>query len=244
MGSLGEVPNRYYLSIEAIQDCGLLSEILPFSNEFSAVFHRENFLAEALGETVMVRPLNRNSMAGIPDRELVRDALKRLSSVCQRILRTLFSLGLVLVFVLIALVIAVYVFDPLLFHAVADSPQDVFADEAQVFESTTTALGCAPNATGNASVDGYQLLGAHHLVVTGNVTLPDASYVLTTPTVVERSDDEFVIAVESRPTNGSKRGCRGLVRYTAKIRLPYGATDYELVVRHGNNQTLHVVAQT
>ncbi|HET7323170.1 MAG TPA: hypothetical protein VFJ06_02435 [Halococcus sp.] len=176
-------------------------------------------------------------MPEVPDREQVFGVLKRL-------LRALFSIGIVVVFVLIALAIAVYVFDPLLFQAAADSPQNVFADDAAVFESTTTALGCAENTTGNASVDGYQLLGARHLVITGNVTLPDASYVLTEPTITERAPDTYVLAVESHPTNNQKQGCQGLARYTAKIQIPYGTNSYELVVRHGDNRTLRIIARS
>jgi hypothetical protein len=176
-------------------------------------------------------------MAEPPDREQVFSALKRLSG-------TILSLCLLIAFVLIALAIAVYAFDPLLFHAVADSPRNPIADEAQVFESTTTAVGCVPNAAGNASVDGYQLLGARHLVITGNVTLPDASYVLTEPKVIEQSPDQFVFMIDTRKINGSKRGCPGLARYTAKIQLPYGTNNYELIVRHGENRTLHVIARS
>ncbi len=176
-------------------------------------------------------------MADIPDRKQIFGVLKRLSS-------TLLSLAFVLAFVLIALAIAVYVFDPLLFQAVTDSSQNVLADQARVFESTTVAVGCVTDGRDNASVETYQLLGAHHLTISGNVTLPDASYVLTEPTIVERSDDRFVVVVESRPTNSEKRGCQGLARYTAKIQLPYGTNDYELVVRHGNNRTLRIIERT
>jgi hypothetical protein len=176
-------------------------------------------------------------MADLPDREQVFTALKRLSSA-------LFSIGLVLVFVIVALAIAVYVFNPLMFQAVADSPRNPIADDAQVFESSTTAVGCAPDATGNASVDGYQLLGARHLAITGNVTLPDASYVITDPTIIERSNDTFVLSVETRPTNVSNRSCQGLARYTAKVQLPYGTNNYELTVRHGENRTLRITGQS
>jgi hypothetical protein len=176
-------------------------------------------------------------MAEPPDREQVFSALKRLSG-------TILSLCLLVAFVLIALAIAVYVFDPLLFHAVADSPRNPIADEAQVFESTTTVVGCVPNAASNASVDGYQLLGARHLVITGNVTLPDASYVLTEPKITKVSAEHFVFMIDARKTNSSKRGCQGLARYTAKIQLPYGTNNYELTVRHGENRTLHVVTRS
>ena len=183
-------------------------------------------------------------MADIPDREQVFDALTRLSSALRHLLSALLSVGLVLAFVLVALAIAVYFFDPLLFQAVADSPRDALADRAQVFESSTVAVGCVENATDNATVEGYQLLGARHLTVTGNVTLPDASYALTEPTVVEQSNNQFVLVVESRPTDSANRSCPGVARYTAKIQLPYGTNDYELAVRHDENLTRRVRANT
>lgn len=176
-------------------------------------------------------------MADVPDREQVFGVLRRLASV-------LLSVGLLSVFVLVGLAVAVYLFNPLMFQAVADSPRNALADEAQVFESTTTAVGCTPDAAGNASVEGYQLLGARHLAITGNVTLPDASYVLADPTIVERANGEYVLVVETRPTNASNRGCRGLARYTAKIQLPYGVSGYELTVRHGENRTLRIIKRS
>jgi hypothetical protein len=182
-------------------------------------------------------------MADAPDREQLVDGIKRFSSVLKRFLSLLLSFGIVLAFVLIGLAIAVYVFDPLLFQAVADSPRDPIADEARVFESTTSAIGCA-DGRDNATVTTYQFLGAHHLTISGYVTLPNASSVLTEPTIVKRSDDQYVLVVESRPTNGQKQGCQGLAHYTAKIQLPYGTNDYELVVRHGENRTLRITERT
>lgn len=176
-------------------------------------------------------------MPDVPDHEHVFNTLKRFS-------RALLTTSLVLVLVLAVFVVAVYVFNPLMFQAVADSPRNVFANEPRVFESTTIAVGCAPNATGNATVSGYQFLGARYLRITGNVTLPDASSVLAEPTIVKRSEHEYVLVVEGRPTNETKRGCQGLVRYTAKIRLPYGTSNYQLVVRHGENQTLRIVGHS
>lgn len=173
-------------------------------------------------------------MPDSPDSEPVFDTLKRF-------LRALLTTSLVLILVLAVFVVAIYVFNPLMFHAIADSPHNVFANEPRVFESTTIAAGCAPNATGNATVAGYQFLGARYLRITGNVTLPDASSVLTEPTIVKRTEHEYALVVEGRPTNETKRGCQGLVRYTAKIRLPYGTNNYTLVVRHGKNQTLRIV---
>lgn len=176
-------------------------------------------------------------MGDAPDRERIFGVLERLS-------RVLLSVGLLAIFVLIALAIALYFFDPLMFEAAADSPRNAFADQPRVFESTTTALGCAANATGNASVEGYQLLGARHLTVTGNITLSDASHTLTEPTVVERSGDRYVFTVETRPTSATERGCAGMVRYTAKVQLPYGAHDYELVINHGDNRTLQLTTRS
>lgn len=182
-------------------------------------------------------------MPDAPDREQVLDGLKRLSGVFKRLLSRLLSLGIVLVFVLLALAIAVYVFDPLLFQAVTDSPRNAIADRALVFESTTSTIGCVADGRDNATVTTYQFLGAHHLVVSGYVTLPDASYVLTEPTIVERAEGQYVLVVESRPT-GHKQGCPGLAHYTAKIQLPYGINEYELVVRHGENRTLRITERT
>ena len=183
-------------------------------------------------------------MADLPDRGQVRSALAPVAAALKRLSRALLSIGFVLAFVLVALAIAVYVFNPLMFQAAADSPQNVLADEAQVFESTTTAIGCSPNGTGNAAVDGYQLLGARHLTITGNVTLPDASYTLTDPRIIERSNDTFVLAVDHRPTSSQNRSCQGLSRYTAKVQLPYGTNEYELTVRHGENRTLRIIERS
>ena len=175
-------------------------------------------------------------MADTPDSERLSDALGRAFDVFKRLLSALFSVGIVLAFVLIALAIGVYFFDPLFFEAAADSPQNAIADQPRVFESTTTAAGCAPNATGNASIEGYRLLGAKHLVISGNVSLPDASYALAEPSITKRSNGTFVFAVESQPTDATNRSCGGVARYTAKVQLPYGANDYELAIEHDGEQ--------
>jgi hypothetical protein len=176
-------------------------------------------------------------MADSSGRERAMAALGYLS-------RLLVPLVVVVVFAVAALAVAIYVFDPLLFQAVAGSPGNVIAEEASVFESTTTAAGCTPDANDNASVEGYRLLGARHLVVTGNVSLPDASYVLSEPTISKRSPGTFVLSVAARPTDAANRSCQGLARYTAKIQLPYGIDEFELVVRHGNNRTLRVIERS
>ena len=176
-------------------------------------------------------------MADSPDREQAVAALKRVFSL-------LVSVGVLAVFVAAALAVAVFVFDPLMFQAAADSPGNAIADEASVFESTTTAAGCTPEATDNASVEGYRLLGARHLAITGNVSLPDASYTLVEPTIRERPPGTFVLSVAAIRTDAANRSCRGLARYTANVELPYGVSDYELVVRHDGNRTLRVVERS
>jgi hypothetical protein len=176
-------------------------------------------------------------MVDSPDREQALAAFRRVSGL-------FLSVAVLVLFVFAALAVAVFVFDPLMFQAAAESPQNVIAEEASVFESTTTAAGCAPDATGNASVEGYRLLGARHLSVTGNVSLPDASATLTEPTIHERSPGTFVLAIDHRETDAANRSCRGLARYTAKIELPYGVDEFELVVRHGENRTLRVVERS
>ena len=174
-------------------------------------------------------------MADTPDRERISEVLGRVVAVGKRLLSALFSVGLVVGFVLVALAIGVYFFDPLLFEAVADSPGDTFGDQPQIFESTTTAAGCAPNVRGNASVEGYQLLGTRHLTVSGNIALADAADRLAEPRITERSGDRFVLAVESRPTEDD-RGCPGVAHYTTKIQLPYGTDDYELLIEHDGDR--------
>lgn len=177
-------------------------------------------------------------MADSSGRERVMAALRYLSSL-------LVPLVVLVVFAVAALAVAVYVFDPLLFQAAAGSPGNAIAEEASVFESTTTAAaGCTPGATDNASVEGYRLLGAQHLAVTGNVSLPDASYTLSEPTISKRSPGTFVLSVAANRTDAANRGCRGLARYTAKIQLPYGVNEFELVVRHGDDRTLRVIERS
>jgi hypothetical protein len=176
-------------------------------------------------------------MADSPGRERVMAALRYLSNL-------LVPLVVLVVFAIAALAVAVYVFDPLMFQAAAGSPGNAIAEEASVFESTTTAAGCTPDANDNASVEGYQLLGARHLAVTGNVSLPDASYALTEPTISKRSPGTFVLSTAARQTDAANRSCRGLARYTAKIQLPYGINEFELIVRHGDNRTLRVIERS
>ena len=170
-------------------------------------------------------------------RERAMAALGTLASV----LAPLFVLA---VFAVAAIAVAVFVFDPLMFQAAAGSPGSAIADEARVFESTTTAAGCAPDVSDNASIEGYRLLGARHLAITGNVSLPDAGDRLTDPIITRRSPGTFVLSIDHQETDAGNRSCRGLARYTAKVQLPYGVNDYEFVVRHGTNRTLRVVERS
>ncbi|EMA51371.1 hypothetical protein C448_00977 [Halococcus morrhuae DSM 1307] len=170
-------------------------------------------------------------------RERAMAALGTLSSVLAPLL-------VLAVFAVAAIAVAVFVFDPLMFQAAAGSPGSVVADEASVFESTTSAAGCTPNASDNASIEGYRLLGARHLEITGNVSLPDAADRLTEPTITRRSPGTFVLSIDHRGADAANRSCRGLARYTAKVQLPYGVTDYEFVVRHGTNRTLRVIERS
>ncbi len=176
-------------------------------------------------------------MADSPDRERLIAAFRYLSSL-------LVPLVVLAVFAVAAVALALFVFDPLMFQAAAGSPQNAIAEEASVFESTTTAAGCTPDANDNASIEGYRLLGARHLSVTGNVSLPDASSTLTEPTISKRSPGTFVLSVDTEHTDAANRSCRGLARYTAKVELPYGVNSYEFVVRHGGNRTLRVIERS
>lgn len=188
-------------------------------------------------------------MADPPDREQVEAALRRAADIVKRAASTAvdiagraasaaISVGLVLMVVLVGLVIAAFVFDPLLLEAAADSPGQLASNQPWIIDAASGSGACVETAQGNATATNHQFLSVTSIAVTGNVSLPNASYVLSEPTITEQPGHRYILNVSSHPTNTSTRECQGVARYSAKIQLPYGVTDYELIVRHDGNRTL------
>lgn len=173
-----------------------------------------------------------------PDRERVIAALRKTGAVAGRATSAAVSVALVLVVVLFGAAVVATAFNPLLLDVALDSPGLLVADEPHVFEAVSGSGTCAEGTSGNATATNHQVLSLTSIVVTGNVSLPSASYVLEEPTITEQSGHRYILDVDSRPANGSEEDCPGAARYSAKIQLPYGVTDYELVVRHDGNRTL------
>ncbi|SIR31689.1 hypothetical protein SAMN05421858_2226 [Haladaptatus litoreus] len=77
--------------------------------------------------------------------------------------------------------------------------------------------------------------GESHLVVAGNVSVPDAAYSLERPELVETGWSNYTLRVSSnRTTEKPKRNCAGLANYTATVRIPDGGPhkQFTLTVVH------------
>jgi hypothetical protein len=100
-------------------------------------------------------------------------------------------------------------------------------------------------AAGSQCTDRYQANSSTAVGVGGgsteithaqNVSLPDRSYALGTPTFEALNDSAYVLNVPVVETAKPPRDCQGVARYNGTMRIPAGDESWQLIVKHDNEE--------
>ncbi|WP_144239994.1 hypothetical protein [Haladaptatus cibarius] len=108
-------------------------------------------------------------------------------------------------------------------------------EEPKLVGAVLTGGGCVDSPTNRVQTTKRTENEGSHLVVTGNVSVPDAAYSLERPELVETGWSNYTLRVSSnRTTEKPQRDCVGLANYTATVRIPDGGPHktFTLAVVH------------
>ncbi|WP_227353595.1 hypothetical protein [Haladaptatus salinisoli] len=108
-------------------------------------------------------------------------------------------------------------------------------EEPKLVGSSATGGNCAKSPAHHVEVETKNEDGRRYIAVSGNVSVPDASYVLDAPNLTETGWGNYTLRVSSRRTaKKPERGCAALANYTATVRVPDGGPheSFALTVVH------------
>lgn len=78
--------------------------------------------------------------------------------------------------------------------------------------------------------------GSTEITHAQNVSLPDPSYALGTPTFEAINDSAYVLNVPIVETAKPPRDCQGVARYNGTMQIPTGESPWQLIVKHDNEE--------
>ncbi|MCO8243024.1 MULTISPECIES: hypothetical protein [unclassified Haladaptatus] len=107
--------------------------------------------------------------------------------------------------------------------------------EPKLVDAVSTGGGCVPSPANRVEVTRRNASGRSLLVVTGNVSVPDAAHSLDQPKLVKNGWRDYMLRVNSRKETGkAERGCPALANYTATVEIPDGGPNrkFTLTVVH------------
>ncbi len=99
-------------------------------------------------------------------------------------------------------------------------------EEPKLVDAVLSGGGCVDSPENAVEVATRSDGGERSLVVAGNVSVPDASYTLGQPKLVETEFGNYSLRVSShRATKKPKANCTALANYTATIDVPEGGPN-------------------
>ncbi|WP_435155076.1 hypothetical protein [Haladaptatus sp. DFWS20] len=108
-------------------------------------------------------------------------------------------------------------------------------EEPKLVNTVLTGGGCVDSPEHHVRTTKRTENGESYLVVAGNVSVPDASYTLGKPKLVETGWSNYTLRVTGdRASEKPKRNCTGLANYTATVQIPDGGPHgkFTLTVVH------------
>ncbi|WP_458188011.1 hypothetical protein [Haladaptatus sp. NG-WS-4] len=103
--------------------------------------------------------------------------------------------------------------------------------EPTLVGSSSTGGNCVQSTEHHVEVETKDEDGSRYLVVSGDVSVPDAAYVLDVSKLEQTGVRNYTLRVSShRATKKPKRGCAAVANYTATIEVPRGGPNREFTL--------------